>query len=89
MGVIGWRLAQTGDLPPALNASRFPRPVNIDALVFHLRHASLGLEESFLSDVTCATLESTINFDSTVAQARGQTDFQLPPLGGSYEVQEY
>ncbi len=54
--VIGRRLAQTGDLPPALNASRFTRPVNIDALVFRLRHASLGLKESFSTDMTYATL---------------------------------
>ena len=40
-GVIGWHFAQTGDLPPALDASCFPRPVNADALVFRLRHASL------------------------------------------------
>ena len=39
--VIGWRFAQTGDLPPALNASRFSRPVNADALMFRLRHAPL------------------------------------------------
>ena len=42
-GVIDRRFAQTGDLPPALNASRFLRPVNADALLFRLRHALLRL----------------------------------------------
>ena len=42
-GVIDRCFAQTGDLPPALDASHFLRPVNIDALVFRLRHASLRL----------------------------------------------
>src|SRR3989338_6970426 len=51
-GVIGRRLAQTGDLPPALNASRFTRPVNADALVFRLSQAAIGLKESFPTDMT-------------------------------------
>ena len=49
--VIGWRSSRTGDLPPALNVSRFPRPVNADVLVFRLRHASLRSESSFQTDI--------------------------------------
>ena len=50
-GVIDGCLAQTGDLPPALNASHVLRPVNADVLVFRLRHASLRLEPSFFTDI--------------------------------------
>ena len=70
------RSTQMGDLPPTLNALRFPRPVNADAPVFPLRHAASTTAPSFPSDML-------------PEGSRGQTGSQERPLGDLHEVQEY
>ena len=64
------------DLPPGINASCLPRPVNADALIFPLRHAASTSYISFPEDMLpCGS--------------RGRPGYQRTTLGDSPEVQEY
>ena len=72
----GKRSTHPRDLPPGINALRFPRAVNAHALIFPLRHAAPRLETSFPTDIS-------------PEGDRGRSNSQRPPLNDLYEVQEY
>ena len=55
-GNWGKRLAQPGDLPPGLNASRLPRAVNAHAPDFRLRHTASKVTLAFSVDMIYTTV---------------------------------
>ena len=57
-GNWGKHLAQPGDLPPGLNASRLPRAVNAHAPDFRLRHTASQMQASLPPDMVLTTLLS-------------------------------